>query len=218
MSTGKYAGTYTTYSINENAFEFYQNYVLEGVVSKNGFLGMYKIPEGKEGAGTIKQYTHDGTTVTYVSQSDSNLAMYWQLYRSSNWLGFAGADSVYKVDFLPLWNLSSIGSVSNGTSKYTAISYTLYNQTLAKEFALTAFNYDDFGDYTLEGMTATLYDDKSDGNYDYVYIDLMISGDGVNSLGAIYNRMLIDLKTVGKTTITVADSEIAKIKDASTAA
>lgn len=211
-STHQLAGTYATYSVDGNSVELFQHFVNNGVASDNGFLGLMKIPEGYEETG-YKAYTFTGTGENLDIRQDAenlggtNQTTIKNLYDSvlaSNWAGFADETSIQKVDFSSMWDVVSV--YEGEDQSYTR--YRLNNGIIANEWGLCAMNVDEYKEYSPNSLGLWVVDTNKDDKPDEIWIDLEISG-GEIQYSAVYDRMVIDLSTVG-TTVNEAAQEIIK--------
>lgn len=211
-STHQLAGTYATYSVDGNSVELFQHFVNNGVASDNGFLGLMKIPEGYEETG-YKAYTFTGTGENLDIKQDAenlggtNQTTIKNLYDSvlaSNWAGFADETSIQKVDFSSMWDIVSV--YEGEDQSYTR--YRLNNGIIANEWGLCAMNVDEYKEYSPNSLGLWVVDTNKDDKPDEIWIDLEISG-GEIQYSAVYDRMVIDLSTAGKT-VNEAAQEIIK--------
>lgn len=211
-STHQLAGTYATYSVDGNSVELFQHFVNNGVASDNGFLGLMKIPEGYEETG-YKAYTFTGTGENLDIKQDAenlggtNQTTIKNLYDSvlaSNWAGFADETSIQKVDFSSMWDVVSV--YEGEDQSYTR--YRLNNGIIANEWGLCAMNVDEYKEYSPNSLGLWVVDTNKDDKPDEIWIDLEISG-GEIQYSAVYDRMVIDLSTAGKT-VNEAAQEIIK--------
>lgn len=215
QSTDKHAGSYCTYSVDNNSLEIFSHSEIvneeTGVkeISDDGLLGIVKIPDGYEDTG-YKAYTFSGTGENMqITEDDENLGGTNQetikrIYESrlpSNWAGFGNAESTQKVDFSPMWDVVTV--YEGDKENYTR--YRLNNSVIAEEWAFYALliDFSKVNKYEANSIDLWVIDSNNDNNPDEIYIGIEIKGDDIVG-SAIAERMTIDLSTAGTTVNQVA--------------